>query len=420
MTNLEYRLDYEVAKLSNGLKVSYRQLDTPDVVFTTRVNEGSIHEPEGKRGILHLIEHLFYRTTDGSNLKRTLFEITGRDVPDAHTHPEQMVFSARMPYQDFTGFLNVWSDAVKRTEYSDEGFQTEKKIVLSEIAPEEIEGNILHYSLGLRRNNLYPNHILGLTPSGSTDEVSRLTPKDIDEYKRERINASNITLTAVGGFDKTNLIDQLEHYFGNIPSGQKNKILQSNVPVPISLEEQKRFPGVPYQTLNMMFQTPGMMEEDTVFLFIMREYLAGGLSARLTNVLREKEGMVYSVSMHSGTELMNPDIWSIIVQRFDEDNYNKLVSLIKNELDRLKEGEIDQELLRINKQSYLKKFWQNNLQGLGSQTENIDLREGKGIPYSLERIVEIWDEVTEKDISRVAQRVFNGNYVTIGVYPASS
>ncbi|MBN2367397.1 insulinase family protein [Candidatus Woesearchaeota archaeon] len=417
MIDSDDELTYEVTTLSNGITVAYKQLNIPDIVFITRVNEGSIHEPEGKRGILHLIEHLFYRTTDGSNLKRKLFEITGRDIPDASTHPEHMVFSARMPNDDFHDFLKVWSGAVKRIDYDKSSFEPEKNVVLSEIAPFEEEGSVLKYLVNLRKTNMYPGHILGLIPAGNTAEVSRLTANDIARYKSERVNASNMVLTVVGGFDPNELKDRLEFYFGDIKPGTKSNILQENVPRLIPLEDYRRFPGLPYQILDIMYIIPGIKEEASVHLSILNEYLAGGLSGKLSHALREEKGLVYSVSIEEGSEMINPDEGSIMVERFSEQNETTIKKIIDTEISNVKEGIIDSNLLETITTGYYKTLWEAILESPMSRARQIDYRVGKGVPYSLERVAEIRRDVQPRDISRIAQRVFNGEYITVAIYP---
>ncbi len=123
-----YTLPYTVGKLSNGIVFAHRYLNVPDICLITRVNEGSMHEPDDKQGILHLIEHLFYRSSRGENLKQRIFQITGRDIPDAYTHPEEMVFSARMAKEDFKDYLNLWGETLKNGTYHKEDFEHEKML----------------------------------------------------------------------------------------------------------------------------------------------------------------------------------------------------------------------------------------------------------------------------------------------------
>lgn len=76
---MNIELNYDLISLSNGLPVALRRLDTPDVSISFSVNAGSIHETEGQYGLTHLVEHLFFRSPDGSNLKENLLQITGRN-----------------------------------------------------------------------------------------------------------------------------------------------------------------------------------------------------------------------------------------------------------------------------------------------------------------------------------------------------
>ncbi len=408
----DFHLDYAVAKLSNGLTLAHRYLQIPDVVFVMGVNEGSIHEPKDKRGILHFVEHLFYRSRSGENIKEKLHEITGRDSPHAETSPEQVLFVSRMPVQDFNKFLEMWSQTTLNCCYEPEAFETERRVILNEIASLSKKGTLSHYLMTLRRDKLFPGSVLGLSPGGDPDHVQRITPDDIAFYKRERINASNTCLTVVGGcpFDET--VKLLEYHLEGLQAGFSRPVLLEDIPEPLPFEDQKSFDALPHPELLMMFHALGDYELDILPTSILRSYLGSGASSRLMHILREKNGLCYDTSIEATDfSSLNKNAWFVHVSRFDSCNYSRIRKLVEEELDNVKQGRFDLERLERVKQGFVKKFYQNYLQSPTDQAESIDDCVRRQVPYRLEDIVRCWCEISTEELARVAQCAFNGKYV---------
>ena len=406
-----FHLDYGVAKLSNGLTVAHRYLQIPDVVFVMGVNEGSIHEPDDKRGILHFVEHLFYRSQSGENIKREIEDITGRTI-NGGTSPEYVLFRSRMPVQDFNRFLEVWSRATSNACYDPNGFETERKVILNEIAPDFREGTLAHYMTTLRREKLFPGSVLGLNPGGTPEHVERITPEDVASYKRERINASNTYITVVGGCHFNEAVQLLENHFGGFQAGSSRPIILEHVPRAVPFEERRSFGGLSHPELLMIFQAPGDREFDSLQMSMLHDYLGGGASSRLMQLLREKNGLCYGASIEaSDFSSFNKNQQFIHVSRFDVSAYPTIRTLIDEELDKVKQGQFDLERLERVKQGFLKRFYQNYLQSPKDQAEIIDDRVRRQTPYQLEDFVRAWCETSTNELARVAQRVFNEEYV---------
>ena len=82
---MEHTLDYETVVLPNGLTLSYREVDSPDVALAISIRNGRLYEPKDKAGISHFVEHLFL--TDREFTER-LELITGRNVNATTSHEE--------------------------------------------------------------------------------------------------------------------------------------------------------------------------------------------------------------------------------------------------------------------------------------------------------------------------------------------
>jgi len=420
---MKMELDYEKMELDNQLRVATRWINIPDVAVVTRVNQGGMHDPPGKYGINHLMEHLFFRGGDGEDVKTELARITGRDLPHAVTRPEDMVFDNRMPFEDLELFLYTWGDAVRRTEYEAHGFDTERNIVLEEIGPAGREGTAGHHFAQLFRDHIFPGSRLGQSAGGTTKDVRSLTPEDVRRHKAGRVHAQNTYLTIVGGYDKSRLQGWLDGAFGELSRGSKSDIRLSEVPDIEPIENRFSFQGFPHNQLYMFYQAPGQVEDHYLTMQILREYLAGGANSQLFQRLREREGLVYEVGTNSfePEELcfVNRNPWYIGASRFDEDHYDRVVGGIKEEIDRVRQGDIDENALQLAQLGYKKTFYQHHLQSPVSQALRIDEYTGRDLPYNLEGEIAAWRDVLPSDLQRTAQHVFNNKYATVWISPGS-
>ncbi len=263
---------------------------------------------------------------------------------------------------------------------------------------------------------MYPNHVLGRQAVGTTVSVKNLTLDNITSYKKERVNAANVVLTIVGGYDQSNIEYLLEEHFGSLQKGEAREILLENVPSILPTQEKKRFSGISESAMNIIFQVPGMRDLERSYLHILAKYLGGGMSSRLFQVVREEQGLCYDISVEKGDSLANKCVWGVSIGSFDEKNQEKIIASVEQEFEKVRQGDIDHSLLQTIKEGYVKKFWQDYLEEINDQVNEIDARVGKLQPYSTEERVKIWREAKPEDLTRVAQRVLTGNYVIYSVF----
>jgi zinc protease len=227
---------------------------------------------------------------------------------------------------------------------------------------ERIRAQILS---GLRREISNPNalasrkflelafgdHPYGRPSSGSLTSVPTISIDDIKAYKARVIAKDTLKIAVVGDVDADTLAKLLDSTFGALPA----KADLVDVPeVAVAKPPQKAFIALDVPQTVATFGSPGVKRDDPNFMaaYIVTHILGGGtLSSRLYHEVREKRGLVYSVSgsliwmQHAGLYIGNTATRA--------DRATETVDTVTSEVKRMAEqGPTQQELDEAK--SYLK------------------------------------------------------------------
>ena len=412
---MELKLDYDMLELRNGIRVAHRYVDCPDVVVRIRVQDGSYHEPADKKGILHLVEHLSFRPSTNPNFEEEFFRISGRQGSDALTDMEGVSISQRIPSASFGEILKLLYILADNCSFTSPDFETEKKVVVNEISANFQRGTISYYVNNLYRNNIFPSHSYGILPAGELDIVKKLTKDTVEQYKTERINASNVMITVVGGYQ--NLVENLESTFGRLRPGIRREQNINDLPFIEPIRAEKKFKGIPQPIMMIFFQAPGMKDKDMIPMQILKEYLGGGTSSTLFSRVRQKGGLAYHIGVSNLACNLNRSVWAFSAERFQKKNAKTIESIIHQEVEKVKQGEFDMKLLDIIRKSFIMNFYEVTLEGISEQACRIDFQESVPLPLSVNDELKMWEELTPGKLAKVAQKYFNDRYATLIVHP---
>ena len=222
-----------------------------------------------------------------------------------------------------------------------------------------------------------------------------------------------LTVAVVGDIDADALGKLLDATFGTLPAKGD---LASVPDVTLATGDSRVFVPLDVPQTNILFGGPSIKRDDPDFMaaYIVNHIIGGGsLSSRLYHEVREKRGLVYSVS----TSLWWMDKASIFLgsTATRADRANETVDRISAELKRIAdEGPTQQELDEAK--SYLKG---SQMVALDSSTKFAGALlqyqlDKLGIDY-LDRRPAIIDAVTLDDAKRVAKKIWSHQLLTVSV-----
>ena len=210
-------MEFREQRLDNGLEIvaecNPRAYSAALAFF---VKTGSRDEADQNSGVSHFLEHMVFKGTakrSAADVNRELDERTANS--NAFTSEEQTVYYAtHLPeYQD--AVLELCADIMRPT-LREEDFNTEKQVILEEIAKYEDQPPFGAHEKCMTFH--FGAHPLARSVLGTTESVSGLSRDQMRDYFEHRYSPGNIVLAAAGRVDFDRLVEQASQYCGSWPS----------------------------------------------------------------------------------------------------------------------------------------------------------------------------------------------------------
>ena len=365
------------------------------------VRTGSRSEPAPRSGIAHFIEHMVFKGTE----KRTAEEIA-REVDsiggliDAYTTKEMVCFNAKVLDEHLSIVWDVLSDLVLRPLFDKEEIGREKQVVLEEIKMDQDNPEYLVHEL--LTQNFWRGHPLGQPILGTPETVGEFSRASVSESFREWYAPNHLVVTAAGQIKHDRLVELTSAAFGSMapsPNGGAPHVPQAHSSVHSlskrELEQAHICVAVPSISLS---------DDRRYAVAILNTILGGGMSSRLFQNIRERQGLAYAVfselnsysdsgmlTVYAGTALSKVE---------------KTLRLISKEFRGLKEEPVAADELRRAK-DHLKGSLMLSLESTSARMSNLARQEMYfGRFFSLDELLASIESVTREEVLAIAREFF--------------
>ena len=233
-------LPYEKYTLDNGLDVIlHEDKSDPIVSVCILVHVGSNREKPGRTGFAHFFEHMLFQKSENvpqvgffqninewggtfnggtSNDFTVYFEVVPNDALEKVLWME----SDRMGY-----FINA---------ITTEDLEGEKPVVKNE-KRQRVDNQPYGHTEYVIRKALYPEgHPYNWTVIGELEDLQAATIGDVKEFYEKWYGPNNATLVIAGDYNKEEVKQLVEKYFGEIPSRGIDTKME---PQPVTLDSTK-------------------------------------------------------------------------------------------------------------------------------------------------------------------------------------
>ncbi len=324
-----------VVTLSNGARIIHAPnpgLKTFGIV--AGINVGSRRETKAVNGISHLLEHLLFK---GSSLYKTAKDIA-RALDDkggyhnAFTSEETTGIQARIASEYEVTAASVVMDVLGNALLRPKDIEREKPVVCDEIRMYDADDRDRTHVLNMKL--LYGDDPLGWPIAGTTKKVSAMTPAVIKSFYRKHYVPESIVVALSGKYtEKASQI--VENSLLALSSQPKE------MSTPRGLIEPPLFSGTivstsitprAYIRISFAGPDPAARREATAFK-LMSLALGGYSSARLFDVLREKNSLCYYVG--AGYDKFSDATSVYIGMELEPKNLSKSLDLLGKELTKL-------------------------------------------------------------------------------------
>jgi len=406
--------------LANGLEVWHQErpgTGTVSLILVVRV--GARHETRHDNGISHFLEHMLFDGT-GRWSEEEIKEVVRRrgGYFNAQTDYEHTAFEVHLLAEDLEFALDWLAEIVFRSTLPPDKIERERSVLIQEKGGrssrllEMLESWGLGYDLGMAvRRRLYPRSSLGLRVAGEDDSLARIDRAMLLEHYQRYYRPNNMALIVVGDVPAGRVRAAAEQYLAEFAAAPVPAMPPAPEPVGRGVRVVLRGPGLADRSvLRRGARTVGAGHPDAPAMEVLGELL----SNRLTDELRMRLGLVYSVGAFNVA--LSDTGYFVIRTECDTAHLDAIVDTVEAQLERLYEEPVPDEELRETKALLKGQF------ALTTQSNaalawllagySVWCRAGACVPDYNESI----ERVTAGDIRRIMERYFAPENSYLGVY----
>lgn len=402
--------------LPGGLRIITESMPgTRSVAFGAWIGAGSRDETPKQHGAAHYLEHLLFKATE----RRSAFEVAAEidavgGEMNAFTSRETTCFYAKVLGDDLPIAVDVVLDVVGEPLLRDSDVNSERQVVLEEIAMHEDDpADVAHEKFF---NQVLPDPALARPILGTRESIRTVEPATIRRFYRRHYQPPGIVLAAAGAVDHAQVVALVKKSLARLDwtAGQGE-------PQPLRAKRRAKATKVaeevvrrPTEQMHVVIGGPAIDrgDPDRYALGVLNTVLGGGMSSRLFHRVREERGLAYSVysftSAFADTGLFGVYAGSM-AEKADE-----AVDVIRTELATV----ADQGLPRAEVERGKGQLRGGLLLGLEDPFARMNrLGQSELVVGDLPSISQINDRiaaVTPDEVAAVAQRVLTkANHVTV-------
>ena len=288
---------HELTTLPDDLRVISEKIDSVrSVAVGVFVGVGARDERPPEAGVTHLIEHLLFKGSerfDQVEIARVSDRL-GSEL-NAFTTRESTVVHVRVLDEHLPLALDVMCDMAAKPRFDADALESEREVVLEEIAMIEDDPSDLVHDLAARC--VFGEHELGRPVIGSAATVRDLSNGAISAYHASRYGAGNVVVAAAGNVEHDAFCALVAE---RLALGAATRAERS---VPAIVAGRQLFLARDTEQYHLCLSAPGIRRDDErrFALALLDHVLGGAASSRLVQEIREQRGMAYSVYSYTSS-----------------------------------------------------------------------------------------------------------------------
>jgi predicted Zn-dependent peptidase len=397
--------------LPNGLTVITEQMQhIRSISIGIWIKTGSRDEDLQWNGISHFVEHMVFKGTknrSAEDIARQVDSIGGN--MDAFTAKECVCFNVKVLDEHFPIAMEVLGDLVLNPVFNNQDITRERGVILEEIKMDEDSPDYLVHEIFTQ--NFWKDHPLGKPILGTKDTVKRFERDPVLGFYAQRFGPDNLIISAAGNLNHEDFIELVNKHFQHMKPVKNGFHSPTPTVVPRivmrnkkSLEQVQICVGVPSHPI---------AHEKRYASYILNTLLGGGMSSRLFQNIRERQGLAYAIYSDL-TPYRDTGCLSVYAGTSRE-SAGKVVQCIVSEFRKLKSEPVPQEELRRSKDQ-LKGSLMLSLESSTSRMSNLARQEMYFDRfYSMDELLQKIEVVTAEQLQELANEFFHTESIAVTV-----
>ncbi|WP_341818701.1 pitrilysin family protein [Wolbachia endosymbiont (group B) of Ennomos erosarius] len=392
----------QVTKLDNGLRIITEQVrDVDSVALSIRVGVGSRAESANQNGISHFLEHMAFKGTK----TRTAFEIAKAfddigGVFNASTGRESTTYYAKVLKKYIKTGIDILIDILMNSTFPEDELEREKGVVIQEIFQTNDSPSGIVFDKYFEA--AYKDQPFGKSILGTQDTVKSFTRENLNNYINEHYFGENMLFAVAGNVEHEEVVALTKDFLSKIHSKKLKKSQNATSYTGGEYLEHRKLDQV-----HLLIGLPSVSRYDDKYhtFQVLDSILGSGMSSRLFQEVREKQGLAYSVYSFNSS-YTDTGVFSIFAGT-DSSNLDKLLKSIMTELkklstDDLKEEEVNRVKERVKSQILMSR------EGVSSRAETLGHYYGNYNRYiSKNELIEKISAVTTANVKKAAEELLS-------------
>ncbi len=287
----------KVTKLNSGLTLITDYIDTVETISVGMWNKvGARNEHEQNNGVAHLLEHMAFKGTKNRSALDIAKEVemVGGMV-NAYTSREVTAYYMKVLKEDLSLSVDIISDILQNSTFDEKELDRERGVIIQEIGmyldtPDDVV-------FDKWQETAYPNQPMGRSILGKTEIIKSISKDQVQGFMNSFYHPEKMVFSISGNFDQSNVVDLVDKYFQNLPNGNSDHSPKAKY----QGGEFRQEKDLEQVNLILGFEGVDFYSDLYYSTAVYSAVLGSGMSSRLFQEIREKRGLVYSISSYTSS-----------------------------------------------------------------------------------------------------------------------
>ncbi|MDD4202949.1 MAG: pitrilysin family protein [Candidatus Omnitrophica bacterium] len=394
--------------MDNGLKVVFKPLPEKGLVsFYVKIKAGSGFEGRyAGTGITHFIEHMIFKGSEQMS-ENTLVDkvrIAGGHI-NAATTPDSTTFFVSVTSDNIFEIIDLLCEAIMEPAFDKEDFEKERDVIINEIRigndnpSREISKRLFDLAF------IYSSYRFPII--GYEELFKTLSHDDLVNYHKRYYVPNNMVISIAGDMDVQKALERIRTSFGSYHRALDPVATNQKEPSQLQKRVGQSFMPINLAYMNIGFHSCSILNPDIYALNVLDSILGNGDSSILNTEIVKNKKLAFNVSSYNYSLLY--DGLFIIGGIFLPENKGKIESEIFGIIDRIKNGELDDDVIEKAKNQIVSSYL-NSLQSASLQASQMAL----GLMFLgnddfSEKFVDEISKVKKTDVIEAAQKYLTEN-----------
>ena len=389
-----------------GLRIVCAPGRTNVVYLGIAVDAGTRHELPTESGLAHFTEHMSFKGTRRRSARQVLstMESVGGEL-NAFTGKEETVYYCTCLEQHVSRAVDLLLDIALCSIYPQEEMNREVEVVIDEI--ESYQDQPAEMIFDEFESLLFPGHPLGRNILGDAKTLRTFCSADMQRFTNRLYHPENMVFYVLGNVKPERIFRMAEQKIPSLGLPREGRNKESFPPQEEIGEERffTRQKGTHQAHVVIGAQTFGGNDPRHLHMYFLSNMLGGpAMSSRLNLVLRERNGLVYTVESNS-TAYTDTGLWTVYYG-CDAADRSRCRRLVAHELEHLTDHPLSQRTLDAARRQLKGQI------GISYDNfENVAIGMAKrylhyGHTLSKQELFDQLDAITPEDLLTTAQIIF--------------